>query len=68
MNTGRMNLLPPLMAVRAPKKAPTISADPIDKPTSQSTCPEKMNTDKAAALLTKFMLRATPLALTRSMG
>ncbi len=27
-----------------------------------------MNTDSAAMLLTKFMLRATPLALTRSMG
>ena len=28
----------------------------------------RINTDSAAALLTKFMLRATPLAFTRSMG
>ncbi|MNF09034.1 hypothetical protein D3C80_2095950 [compost metagenome] len=56
------------MAVRAPKKAPTITDRPMQRPMIQSTCPENTNTDSAAMLLTKFMLRATPLALTRSIG
>lgn len=33
MNTGRMSLLPPLIAVRAPKKAPTITDRPMHRPT-----------------------------------
>src|SRR5450830_1339533 len=68
INTGRINFAPPLMAVRAPKKAPTITDTPMHRPITQSTWPENTNTDNAAALLTKFRLRATPLALTRSMG
>ncbi|CAI8977169.1 hypothetical protein EMIT047CA2_90241 [Pseudomonas soli] len=33
INTGRMNLLPPLIAVRAPKNAPPITDTPMHNPT-----------------------------------
>ncbi|MNR41691.1 hypothetical protein D3C85_1601090 [compost metagenome] len=38
------------------------------RPISQSTLPEATNTASETMLLTKFMLRATPLARTRSSG
>ncbi|MNF65243.1 hypothetical protein D3C84_469990 [compost metagenome] len=56
------------MAVRAPRKAPAIKAIPMLRPSAQATWPAAMNTARATALLTKFMLRATPLARTRSRG
>ena len=57
-----------LIALRAPMKAPIMTAKPMVRPMIQSTWPEKMKIDSAVMLLTKFMLRATPLAFTRSMG
>ncbi|MCY1419021.1 hypothetical protein D9M71_345960 [compost metagenome] len=40
----------------------------MHRPISQITLPEAMNTASETMLLTKFMLRATPLARTRSSG
>ncbi len=40
----------------------------MHRPSNQITWPEAMNTASATMLLTKFMLRATPLARTRSSG
>ena len=60
LKTGRMNLLPNLIAEWAPNHAPNIIKKPIVIPNKKFTCPKATKVMSEIKLDTKFIERAKP--------